>query len=96
VLRHADETGAIPVVEPVDAEEVQWVRLVRPDGRQRVRDPIGDQRGVGELSEGRQPDRGDAATLDCALEGMGVDRFLSVLELTGRQSSLRSGCFIRR
>jgi hypothetical protein len=78
VLRHAGETGAIPVVEPVDAEEVQRVRLVGPDGRQRVRDPVGDQRGVGELSEGRQPDCGIAATLDCALERGGVDRFLSV------------------
>ena len=68
VLRHGCPAGAAPVVEPVDAEEVERMGLVGPTPASASQIRAGIERGIGELREGRQHDPGLAATVDGPLE----------------------------
>ena len=49
VLRNGDDPGAGGVVEPVDAEEVERVPVVRPDGGEALAHAFRHEAGVGEL-----------------------------------------------
>ena len=61
------------VVEPVHAEEVQRVRLVRLDRSQRVHRGRGNPRGLSELSKRGQHDARVTESLDGPAVGAAID-----------------------
>ena len=88
VLRDVDDVDAIGSVVPVDTEEVQRMRFVRPDGSQRLANGSRDELRARELREGRERNAGLAKTVDDPLDDDGVDdiRF-RVVQVRGHGAS---------
>ncbi len=68
VIRNVDEIGPVRAVVPVDPEQVQRVGVVRPDADQRMSYRGGNERGMGELGEGRERDARVTEVLDAPLD----------------------------
>ena len=64
---------SVGAVEPMDAEKVGRIGVIRPDRRQPRRDAGRRDRGIGELCEGRQRDAGGAEALYGTVARLGVD-----------------------
>lgn len=72
VVRHVNWVDPVRAVVPVHAEEVQRMRLVRPDRGERLLDIRRYQLGVRELTEGRKGNPGTAKPIERSLEATSI------------------------
>ena len=80
VLGDVDEVRPVGAVVPVHPEQVQRVRVVRPDAVERLSHRGRNQRGMGELREGRERDARLPEVVHGPLECLGIGLLASQAE----------------
>ena len=80
MLGDIDEVRPVGAVVPVDPEQVQRVRVVRPDALERITHHGRNQRGMGELRERRQRDARLPEVVRGSLECLGIGLLASQAE----------------